>query len=400
MSRKGVAARLESFGPSPTFAAEARARILRAQGLDVISFGAGEPDFETPERIKEAAIRAMKQGFTRYTAVEGIPDLRSAVCLKLSRDSDLAYTPDQVLISCGSKQALFNAAMALLDPGDEAVIVSPYWVSYPEQVRLAGAVAVFVPSEASNRFEPCAKKLRAALTDRSRVLILNSPNNPTGAVYSTRTLETISELAIERDLWIISDETYEAISYRRRPTSIASLGSAVYDKTIVVNTCSKTYAMTGWRIGYAAGPGHLIRAMTAVQSQTTSNASSVSQWAAVEALTGPQDDVREMVESYRARRYLMVRGLNSLPGVTCLEPEGGFYAFADVSGLFGKQPPGGRALVGSSDVAAFFMESRRVVVIPGAEFGLDSHVRLSFAADEDLIEAGLKRIAEAISLLS
>lgn len=399
MSRKGVAARIESLVESPTFAAETKARQQRARGVDVISFGAGEPDFETPERIKEAAVRAMRQGFTRYTAVEGIKELRSAVCFKLERDSGLAYTPEQVLVSCGSKQALFNAAMALLDPGDEAVIVSPYWVSYPEQVRLAGAVPMFVPAEPP-QFEPCPKELSAAITSRSRVLILNSPNNPSGAVYSTETLQAIAELAVERDLWIISDETYEAISYERRPTSIASLGSSVFNKTIVVNTCSKTYAMTGWRIGYAAGPRPLIRAMTTVQSQTTSNPSSVSQWAAVEALTGPQDDVREMVESYRARRHLMVTGLNDLPGVTCLQPKGGFYAFADVSGLLGRQSPGRPPLSGSNDVADFFLESCHVVVIPGSAFGSDSHVRLSFAADETLIKAGLERMAGAISLLT
>jgi aspartate aminotransferase len=401
-----LARRLRTLAPSATLAVQARARALRAQGIDVISFGAGEPDFDTPGRIKDAAARAMQRGQTKYTEVGGIPELRAAVCAKLRRDSGLEYTPDEVIVSCGAKHTLFNALVALLDPGDEVLIPAPYWVSYPEQVRLLEAQTLTVPTEEASGFDLDPDRLAAALTPRTKVIVLNSPNNPTGAVFSAGALRAVARLAVARGLWVISDECYEPFTYGGRHLSIASLGADIRARTLVVNTCSKAYAMTGWRIGYAAGDRELVRAMTDVQSQVTSNPSSVAQWAAVEALTGPQDEVAKMAGEFDRRRLLIVEGLNGLPGVRCTMPGGAFYAFANVSGLFGRRVPpagaGGReqALTGSSGVAAFLLEHARVAVVPGLDFGSDAHVRLSYATSADLIREGLARMEAAIRRLA
>jgi aspartate aminotransferase len=395
-----LADRLKTLAPSATLAVQAQAKALRARGIDVISFGAGEPDFDTPERIKAAAVRALQDGHTKYTEVGGIAELRAAVCAKLARDSGLAYDPGQVLVSCGAKHTLFNIAVALLNPGDEVLIPSPYWVSYPEQARLMGAVPVAVPTDERSGFDLDPHRLRAAVTERTKLVIVNSPNNPTGAVFSRAALDAVGRLAVERDLWIVSDECYEALTFEGRHLSIASLGAEVKARTVVVNTCSKAYAMTGWRIGYAAGPRELIGAMTDVQSQVTSNPSSVAQWAAVEALRGPQDEVVEMAAEFDRRRRLIVDGLNTLPGVRCVMPRGAFYAFPDVSGLFGRSPTSqGRPLSGSGDVAAFLLEEARVAVVPGADFGSDAHVRLSYATSTDVIREGLTRMDAAIRRL-
>src|SRR5262245_29339255 len=282
---------MKSLAPSSTLAVQAKARELRARGINVISFGAGEPDFDTPDRIKEAALASMRRGQTKYTEVGGILELRTAVCSKFKRDQSLDYEPADVLVSVGAKPTLFNMVVALLDPGDEVLIPSPYWVSYPEQVKLMGAVPVFVETREATGFDLDPDRLRAAVTPRTKVIILNSPNNPTGAVFSRGALEAVARLALERELWVVSDECYEALTFEGRHWSIAQLEPAIKARTLVVNTCSKAYAMTGWRIGFAAGPRELIRAMTDVQSQVTSNPSSVAQWAAVETLTGPQDEV-------------------------------------------------------------------------------------------------------------
>ena len=397
-----LADRLKTLAPSSTLAVQAKARALRARGVDVISFGAGEPDFDTPERIKDAAVRAMRAGHTKYTEVAGIPELRAAIVAKLERDEGLHYEPADVMVSCGAKHSLFNLIVALLNPGDEVLVPSPYWVSYPEQVKLVGGVAVAVETPEATGFDLDPDRLRAAITPRTKVIILNSPNNPTGAVFSPEALRTVARLALEHDLWVVSDECYEALTFEGRHVSIASFGSEIKARTIVVNTCSKAYAMTGWRIGYAAGPRELIRAMTDVQSQVTSNPSSVAQWAAVEALAGPQDEVTAMVGEFDRRRRLIVDGLNALPGVSCVMPRGAFYAFANVSGLFGKKPPaaGGAALSGSVEVAAFFLEEAQVAVVPGADFGSDAHVRLSYATSAELIREGLRRMDGAIRRLA
>jgi aspartate aminotransferase len=395
-----LADRLKNLAPSSTLAVQAKAKALRALGVDVISFGAGEPDFDTPDRIKDAAVRAMQGGHTKYTEVGGIPELREAACVKLRRDNGLQYEPAEVLVSCGAKHTLFNVAVALLNPGDEVLIPSPYWVSYPEQVRLVGGVPVAVPTDEHTGFDLDPDRLRSAITDRTKLVILNSPNNPTGAVFSRAALEAVARLAGEHDLWIVSDECYEALTFEGRHLSIASLDPEVKRRTVVVNTCSKAYAMTGWRIGYAAGPRELIRAMTDVQSQVTSNPSSVAQWAAVEALVGPQEDVATMAGEFSRRRRLIVEGLNALPGMRSVMPRGAFYAFANVSGLSGQRlKPGDAPLGGSTDVAAFLLDEARVAVVPGLDFGSDAHVRLSYATSDQLIREGLARMDAAIRRL-
>jgi aspartate aminotransferase len=397
-----LADRLKTLAPSSTLAVQAKARELQRRGIDVVSFGAGEPDFDTPERIKDAAVRAMRRGQTKYTEVGGIPELRAAVCAKFQRDNGLAYEPADVLVSCGAKHTLFNLAVALFDPGDEVLVPSPYWVSYPEQARLVGAVPVAVPTQEATGFDLEPERLRAALTPRTKAIILNSPNNPTGAVFSAASLAAVAQLAVERNLLVVSDECYEALTFEGRHASIAALGPEIKARTLVVNTCSKAYAMTGWRLGFAAGPRELVRAMTDVQSQVTSNPSSITQWAAVEALGGGQDEVARMAAEFDRRRQLIVAGLNALPGVSCVMPKGAFYAFANVSGLFGrtwKTPDGPTRLKGSLDVTAFLLEEARVAVVPGLDFGSDEHVRLSYATSDALITEGLTRMAAALARL-
>jgi aspartate aminotransferase len=395
-----LADRMKALAPSSTLAVQARAKALRARGVDVISFGAGEPDFDTPPRIKEAAIQALRRGQTKYTEVGGIPELRAAVCTKFERDNGLEYDPADVLVSVGAKHTLFNMAVALVDSGDEVLIPSPYWVTYPEQVRLVGGVPVPVPTDETTGFDLDPERLRAAITPRTKVVILNSPNNPTGAVFSRAALEAVARLAVERRLWVVSDECYEALTFEGRHLSIAQFGPDIKARTLVVNTCSKAYAMTGWRIGYAAGPRTLIRAMTDVQSQVTSNPSSIAQWAAVEALAGPQDEVAKMAAEFDRRRRLIVEGLNALPGVRCVMPRGAFYAFANVSGLSGRRVPGGsRTLAGSAEVTEFLLEHAQVAVVPGVDFGSDAHVRLSYATSAEQIREGLARMDRALRTL-
>jgi aspartate aminotransferase len=397
-----LADRLKTLAPSSTLAVQAKAKELRARGVDVVSFGAGEPDFDTPERIKDAALQAMRRGQTKYTEVGGVPELRAAVCAKFKRDNGLDYEPADVLVSVGAKHTLFNVVVALINPGDEVLVPSPYWVSYPEQVRLLGGVPVEVPTSEATGFDLDPDRLATAVTPRTKLIVVNSPNNPTGAVFSRAALEAVARLAVERRLWVVSDECYEALTFEGRHVSIASFGPEIKARTIVVNTCSKAYAMTGWRIGYAAGPRALIRAMTDVQSQVTSNPSSIAQWAAVAALTGPQDEVAKMAGEFDRRRRLIISGLNALPGVRCVMPRGAFYAFANVSGLFGKtwrKADGAVALESSLDVTAFLLEEARVAVVPGRDFGSDAHVRLSYATSDALISEGLARMAAALATL-
>ena len=395
-----LARRLKTLAPSSTLAVQAKAKELRAQGLDVISFGAGEPDFDTPLRIKEAAVRALQAGQTKYTEVGGIGELRAAICGKLRRDNGLAYDPSEIVVSCGAKHTLFNAMVALLDPGDEVLVPSPFWVSYPEQVRLIDGVPVAVPTSETTGFDLDIDCLREAVSPRTKIVILNSPNNPTGAVFSPSALEAAAQLALERNLWIVSDECYEPFTFEGRHRSVAALGPEVKARTLVVNTCSKSYAMTGWRLGYGAGPRELIRAMTDVQSQVTSNPASVAQWAAVEALSGPQDEIAIMAAEFDVRRRLIVDGLNALAGVSCVMPRGAFYAFPNISGLFGRRAPStGAVLRTSSDVASFLLTDAQVAVVPGVDFGSDAHVRLSYATGTELIREGLRRMEKAIQTL-
>ena len=394
-----LADRMKTLAPSPTLAMQAKARAMRAQGIDVISFGAGEPDFDTPKRIKDAAVRALEAGQTKYTEVGGIPELKAAVCQKFKRDNGLDYSPDEVTVSCGAKHTLYNIVMALVNPGDEVLIPSPFWVSYPEQVRLLGGHPVSVPTQESTGFDLDPDLLRRAITPRTKMVILDSPGNPTGAVFSAQALGEVAKLAVERNLWVVSDECYEALTYEGRHVSIASMSPEIKARTIVVNTCSKAYAMTGWRIGYAAGPKPVIKAMTDVQSQVTSNPTSIAQWAAVEALGGPQDEVAKMVGEFDRRRRVIIESLNAIPGVTCVMPKGAFYAFPNVSGLFGKRCKSG-VLKSSADVCAFLLDEARIATVAGVDFGSDAHIRLSYATGLETIKNGLARMDAAVRSLA
>ncbi|HEY7601580.1 MAG TPA: pyridoxal phosphate-dependent aminotransferase [Methylomirabilota bacterium] len=391
-----LAERARRLTPSPTLALAARARALRAQGIDVLSFTAGEPDFDTPERVKDAAIRALRDGLTKYTDAGGIPELKSAICAKLRRDSGLAYESAEVIASVGAKHTLFNICAVLVGPGDEVLVPSPYWVSYTEQVRLCEGVPVVVPTDEARGFQLDLAALRKAVTPRTKFLILNSPNNPSGAVFPRADLEQVAALALERGFYVVSDECYDALAYEGRVPSIAALGPEIKARTIVVNTCSKAYAMTGWRIGFAAGPREIVQAMGDLQGQCTSNPTSIAQWAAVEALGGPQDEVAKMAGEFDQRRRTIVAGLNRIPGFRCPMPQGAFYAFPDVSGLFGRRF-NGRALAGSADVTTFLLEAARVAVVPGADFGSDRHLRISYACGLEQIREGLARIEAACS---
>jgi aspartate aminotransferase len=390
-----LADRMKTLAPSPTLAMQARAKAMRTQGIDVISFGAGEPDFDTPQHIKDAAARALEKGQTKYTEVGGIPELRAAVAHKLKRDHGLDYAPDEIVVSCGAKHTLYNVAMALVNPGDEVLIPSPYWVSYPEQIRLLGGVPVAVATHESTGFDLDGAAVRSAVTPRTKMIILDSPGNPTGAVFSQSALAEVARLAVERGLWVVSDECYEALTYEGRHTSIAGLGPEIKARTILVNTCSKAYAMTGWRVGYGAGPKPVIKAMTDAQSQVTSNPCSVAQWAAVEALAGPQDEVAKMVGEFDRRRRVIVEGLNAIPGVRCTMPKGAFYAFPNVSGLFEKRWRGG-TLRGSTGVTEFLLEEARIATVAGVDFGSDDHIRLSYATGLDTINEGVRRMETAV----
>jgi len=378
---------------------QAKAKELRARGIDVISFGAGEPDFDTPQRIKDAAVQAMQRGQTKYTEVGGIPELKAAVCQKFKRDNGLDYAPDEVTVSCGAKHTLYNIVMALVNPGDEVLIPSPFWVSYPEQVRLLSGHPVSVLTRESTGFDLDQELLRRAVTPRTKIVILDSPGNPTGAIFSAQALAEVAKLAVERNLWVVSDECYEALTYEGRHVSIASMSPEIKARTIVVNTCSKAYAMTGWRIGYAAGPKPVIKAMTDVQSQVTSNPTSIAQWAAVEALGGPQDEVAKMVGEFDRRRRVIIESLNAIPGVTCVMPKGAFYAFPNVSGVFGKRCKSG-VLKSSADVCAFLLDEARIATVAGVDFGSDAHIRLSYATGLETIKKGLARMDAAVRSLA
>jgi aspartate aminotransferase len=397
MSR--LAERARRMTPSGTMAMATRARALRAQGIDVLSFSQGEPDFDTPERVKQAAVRALRDGHTKYTESGGILQVREAACAKLRRDDGLDYEPADVVFSVGSKHSLYNIWAVLVDPGDEVIVPSPYWVSYTEQIKLCQGTPVVVPTDEARGFQIDVDAIRRAITPRTKLLLLNTPNNPTGAVYARADLEALARLAVERDLLVVSDEAYESLSYDGRVPSIASLGPGIKARTLVVQTCSKAYAMTGWRLGFTAGPREIIQAMTDLQGQLTSNPTSIAQWAAIEALMGPQDDVAKMAGEFDRRRHAMIEGLNKIPGVRCPMPQGAFYAFPDVSGLFGRRFRG-QPLAGSADVATFLLEGARVAVVAGAEFGSDRHVRLSYACGIEQIREGLARVARACAELA
>jgi aspartate aminotransferase len=395
----GIAKRAMAIKPSPTLATAAKAKAMKAQGIDVVDFGVGEPDFDTPENVKQAGIKAIQSGFTKYTPAGGTDELKDAVIDKFKKDNNLAYERPQVLISCGAKHSLYNIAEALFDPGDEVIIPAPYWVSYPDQVLLNDATPVIVETTAEEGFTLTAKKLEKAVTKKTKALVLNSPSNPTGLAYDRKTLEEIAAVAVRHQFYVISDEIYEKLLYDGfKHCSIASLGKEIKDLTIVVNGVSKSHAMTGWRIGYAAGPKDVLSAMANIQSQSTSNPCSISQKAAVEALRGPQAFIATMNVEFDKRRRFMVERLNAMKSVTCLMPVGAFYAFPDVSRLFGKSV-NGKFIKGSADLAAYLLEDAQVALVSGDAFGAEAYIRLSYATSMENIQKGLDRIEKAFSRL-
>jgi aspartate aminotransferase len=394
------ARRIQRIKPSPTLAITMKANALRSEGRDIIGFGAGEPDFDTPEHIRRAAVEAIEQGFTRYTPVGGIDELKDAVAAKLLRDQDLTYGRSQIVVSCGAKHTLYNLAQVLFEEGDEVIIPAPYWVSYPDIVLLAGATPVILPTREEDGYKVQPRDLERALTPATKAVILNSPSNPTGAALSEAELRALGDVVRQRDIWVISDDIYEKIVYDGfRFHHVAALDERLKAHTLVVNGVSKAYAMTGWRIGYAAGPADVIAAVTKIQSQNTSNPTSIAQKAAVAALNGDQGVVAAMVEEFQRRRDVIVAGLNALDGVRCPNPQGAFYVFPNVSGLFGKSHAG-QTLTGSADVAAWLLDAANCAVVPGIAFGEDACIRLSYATSLANIETGLERIAAAIRQLS
>jgi aspartate aminotransferase len=394
-----ISTRARNLVPSATLAIGAKARQMQADGIDVIGFAQGEPDFDTPAHIKEAAIHAVREGFTKYTATGGINELKDAVVTKLKRDNGLNYTRNQVLISCGGKHSLYNVFQALLDPGDEVIIPAPYWVSFPEQVKLCGAKPVIVHAGEAQGFRVNRQIIEPAVTARTRILVLNSPSNPTGAALSRAELDGIAALAVERGFTIVSDETYEALVYDGfQHVSIASLSDAVYARTIVVNSMSKAYSMTGWRLGYSAGPAEVIKAMDGLQGQMTSNPTSFAQRGAVAALVGSQEPTHKMREEFAKRRRYIVDRLNAMPKIRCHSPEGAFYVFPNVSGLYGK-PYGGKVISSSAEFSTFLLDAARIAVVPGVEFGNDNHIRISYATSMENIAKGMDRMAGAVVAL-
>ena len=392
--------RMEHIKPSPTLAVDAKAKALKAQGVDVIGFGVGEPDFDTPEHIKQAAVQALKDGFTKYTPAGGTEELKAAVCAKFKRDNNLEYTPAEILVSCGAKHSLYNIFQALLDQGDEVIIPAPYWVSYPDMVYLAGGVPVIIGSDERSGFKVTPDRLAAAISSRTKAFVLNSPSNPTGAAYTQDELRELADVLAKTSIVVISDEIYEKIVYDGTAAqSIVTVAPALRDRAVIVNGVSKTYAMTGWRIGYAAGPRQIIAAMTNIQSQSTSNPNSIAQKAALAALNGPQDCIAAMNVEFNRRRTYMVERLNRIPGITCSMPGGAFYTFPNISGLYGKQS-GKHVITGADAFAAYLLDSVNVAVVSGTGFGAPANMRLSYATSFETIATGLDRIEQAVAALA
>lgn len=387
--------------PSATLAMSAKVSELKGQGIDVIGLSAGEPDFDTPDFVKEAAIQAIRDGDTNYTVVDGTPALKAAIVGKFQRDNDLTYTPSQITVNNGGKHTLFNALVATLDEGDEVIIPAPYWVSYPDIVNFAGGTPVIVEAGADQGYKITPAQLEAAISPKTKWLILNSPSNPTGAAYSAEELKALGEVILPyQNLMVMTDDMYEHIWYADFPfATIAQVCPDLYDRTLTVNGVSKAYAMTGWRIGYAGGPVWLIKAMAKLQSQSTSNPSSISQAAAVAALNGPQDFLVERNAAFERRRDLVVSMLNDTPGLECPTPEGAFYVYPDASGVIGKTTPKGQVIETDEDLIAYFLDEAQVAAVHGAAFGLSPAFRISYATSEELLTEACTRIQRACSAL-
>ena len=393
--------RILNISPSMTLAIDAKAREMKARGEDVIGFGAGEPDFNTPERIKQAGISAIEINETRYTPVGGTDLLKEAIIAKLKRDSGLVYEKNQILASCGAKHSFYNLAQVLWQAGDEVIIPAPYWVSFPEIVTLSGARPLIIHTGAEQDFKITAEQIENVVTPNTRAIVINSPSNPTGSAYNNDELEKLAECALRHGLLIISDEIYEQIVFDGfHHTSIASISKEVQKQCVVINGVSKSYAMTGWRIGYmASGDPEIVKQVSKLQGQSTSNPCAISQAASIEALTGPLDEIHAMVREFEKRRDIIVERLTQIPGVSCRKPTGSFYSFPDFSGVYGKKDMNGKVLKGSLDFSDYLLSAEKVAIVPGIAFGADAHARLAFAMSLEKIEEGTHRIKEAVSKL-
>lgn len=388
-----------AISPSLTLKITAMAKDMRARGLDVVGFGAGEPDFDTPEHIKQAAITALKNGMTKYTPASGTVELKKAVCENLRKNCGVSYEPSQIVISNGAKHSLFNTFQAILNPGDEVIVIAPYWLTYPELIKMADGVPVYVEAQESNNFEPLAADIEAAVTDKTKAIIINNPSNPCGCIYTQKTLNDIADIAKKHDFFIVSDEIYGELVYEgHKHLSVAGVSDDAYARTIIVNGLSKTYAMTGWRIGYTASSAQIAKVMGSYQSHATSNPCSIAQFAGVEALVGPQDEIAKMRDEFDARRKIMVKMINDIDGVSCATPLGAFYVMLNISKLKGRKIDG-EEITGSVDFAEKLLEKKLTAVIPGAAFGADDFVRLSYAISRENIEKGIERIAEFVAML-
>ncbi|NKB89824.1 MAG: aminotransferase class I/II-fold pyridoxal phosphate-dependent enzyme [Acidobacteria bacterium] len=387
--------RVGGIGPSATLAASERANQLRAQGVDVLDLGPGQPDFDTPEHIRDAGVRAIREGRTRYTPAAGIPDLREAIADMYSHREGVVYRPNEVMVTAGGKQGLFNIFAAVLNPGDEVIVPTPYWVSFPEQIKLAGGIPVYVDTEESDAFSLRAETILDAVTDRTRMVVLNTPSNPSGAVIGREQMQDLARLAIERGIYLLVDECYAALIYdgAEHVTPLV-VGPEAQNITILCGSCSKAYAMTGWRIGYVAAPAPLIKACSSLQGHSTSNATSISQYAALEAITGDQTPVRQMLTTFAERRDAVIPRIREIPGMTTVEPRGAFYAFPNISELLNDELPT------SADFATWLIDECHVVTVPGTAFGRDGHLRLSYATSMSVLEEALDRIAAACEKLA
>jgi aspartate aminotransferase len=396
-----LADRVNKIQPSPTLAIDAKAKALKAQGLDVVGFGAGEPDFDTPKNICEAGKNAIDSGFTRYMPVGGADDLKDAIIAKMKRDHALEYTRDEISVACGAKHTLYNISQALIQEGDEVIIPGPYWVSYPDQIKLAGGTPVFIMADESTGFKITPDQLDKAITPNTKYLIFGSPCNPTGTTYTKEELIALGQVLLKHEhVLLVTDDIYEQLIYDgMKFYNMPQLLPELKPRTIVVNGVSKTYAMTGWRIGYACGPKELMAAMTKMQSQSTSNATSIAQKASVEALNGPQEAIEGMRLEFEKRRTYIADRLNTIPGVSCFKSNGAFYVFPNFSGCYGKTTPAGKKIENSTDFAAYLLEDAKVAIVPGVAFGDDRFARLSYAISMENIKKGLDRIEEAIKNL-
>lgn len=397
-----VARTLERVKPSPTMAITSKARELKAAGFDVIGLGAGEPDFDTPDNIKRAAIEAIERGETKYTAVDGIPELKRAVAQKFKRENGLDYKPSEITVGSGGKQVLYNALLATLDPGDEVIVPSPYWVSYPDIVLLAGAEPIVVETKLEDGFKLKPEALARAITPKTKWFIFNSPSNPTGAAYTEAEVKALTDVLVKHDrVWVLSDDIYEHLVYDGfKFTTPAAVEPRLKARTLTLNGVSKAYSMTGWRIGYGGGPEPLIKAIATLQSQSTSNPCSISQWAAVEALEGPQDFLKDWIASFQERRDLVVAMLNQAKGISCPKPEGAFYVYPSCAGVIGKTTRGGKKIGNDEDFATALLEEEGVAVVHGAAFGLSPFFRISYATDIKALEEACRRIQRFCGNLS